>query len=316
MQKNQTEPNLERRLGLFDATMMMVGIVIGSGIFLTTGIMAQSIPSAGLILLVWVAGGLLTFAGALTFAELGAAMPEAGGQYVYLKEAYGPLFGFLFGWILFLVAMCGSIAALSVGFAEYLGYFFPALSTQNFLFSSKIFSLSAGQVVAMSVIVILSVFNYIGVGLGKTIQNVFTISKIGAILILIIAGFLLGKTASIQLNLNPSGLDWSQLIGGFGLALIAVSWAFDGWHNINYIAGEIKNPGRNLPLTLFLGTLIITVLYLLVNIIYFLALPIHEIAGVVRIAEKASTAMFGNIGACFLSVAIIYSTNVKIGLDF
>ena len=304
MQKN---PNLERRLGLFDSTMMMVGIVIGSGIFLTTGIMAQSIPSAGLILLAWIDGGLLTLAGALTFAELGAAMPEAGGQYVYLKKAYGPLFGFLFGWILFLVAMCGSIAALSVGFAEYLGYFFPALSTQNFLVTTKLFSLSAGQVVAMLVIVILSLINYIGVGFGKTIQNIFTISKIAAILILIIAGFFLGKTTAIHLNFSSTGLNWSQLIAGFGIALIAVSWAFDGWHNINYVAGEIKNPSRNLPLTLFFGTLIITVLYILVNIVYFLALPIREITGVVRIAEKATTVMFGNTGASFLSAAVIIS---------
>jgi len=158
------EKGLVRRLGLIDSTLMMVGIVIGSGIFLTTGIMANSIPSSGLIILAWLVGGLLTLAGALTFAELGASMPQAGGQYVYLREAYGHLAGFLFGWILFLVAMGGSIAALAVGFAEYFGYFFPSISTQQILFSYEFamfgqttsYTLSMGQGVAVFVIIVLS----------------------------------------------------------------------------------------------------------------------------------------------------------------
>jgi APA family basic amino acid/polyamine antiporter len=307
---------LIRQLGMFDSIMMMVGIVIGSGIFITTGIMAQTIPSASLILLAWVVGGILTLAGALSFAELGASMPEAGGQYIYLREAYGHLVGFLFGWILFLVSMGGSIAALAVGFAEFLGYFFPSLSNQKFILTSAInifghnypISLSMGQIVAVVVILVLSTFNYIGVGYGKTIQNVATAIKIGTILVFVILGFTIGKTISIDFTVNPTGVSFNQLLIGFGVAVVAVTWAFDGWNNITYIAGEIKNPKRNLPFSLFMGTLIITVLYVLMNYVYLLALPINEMAGVLRIAEKSSAALFGTATAGLISAAALIST--------
>lgn len=323
-QKSMTEryerksaiPGLIRQLGLFDSTMIMVGIVIGSGIFLTTGIIAKSIPSATLILIAFFVGGLLTLAGALTYAELGAAMPEAGGQYVYLREAYGPLAGFLFGWILFLVYMTGGIASLALAFAEYFGYFFPSLSTTRIIFSTVItgfkhsfhYSLSMGQLVGVAVIFFLSLFNYIGVGFGKIIQNIFTVLKIGAILAIIILGFTIGKGAAIDFSVNPTNLNIGQLIVGFGVALVAVSWAFDGWNNINFVAGEIKNPKRNLPLTLIIGTLGITFLYILTNYIYLYALPINEMRGVVRIAEKATTFLFGGTTASFISAAVIVST--------
>ena len=313
--RERANTGLVRQLGLFDSTMMMVGIVIGSGIYLTTGIMAQSLPSAGLILLVWIAGGLITLAGALVYAELGAAMPEAGGQYVYLREAFGPLSGFLFGWILFLVTMSGSIAALGVAFAEYFGYFFPSLSTDKIIFSIGInifnsshqYSLSMGQVVAVITIILLSAFNYIGVIFGKIIQNIVTVIKIGTLLVFIIAGFTLGKGIPVDLTLNPTGLSLSQLIIGFGVALVAVTWAFDGWNNISYAAGEIKNPRRNLPFSLVGGTLIITILYAFTNYIYFRALPIDEMAGAVRIAEKATTTLFGPASAGLLSAAVLIS---------
>jgi len=313
--RERANTGLVRQLGLFDSTMMMVGIVIGSGIYLTTGIMAQSLPSAGLILLVWIAGGLITLAGALVYAELGAAMPEAGGQYVYLREAFGPLSGFLFGWILFLVTMSGSIAALGVAFAECFGYFFPSLSTDKIIFSIGInifnsshqYSLSMGQVVAVITIILLSAFNYIGVIFGKIIQNIVTVIKIGTLLVFIIAGFTLGKGIPVDLTLNPTGLSLSQLIIGFGVALVAVTWAFDGWNNISYAAGEIKNPRRNLPLSLVGGTLIITILYAFTNYIYFRALPIDEMAGAVRIAEKATTTLFGPASAGLLSAAVLIS---------
>jgi len=285
---NNPPTELERKLGLFDSSMVMVGIVIGSGIFLTTGIMAKSIPSAGLILLAWFVGGLLTLAGALTYAELGAAMPEAGGQYVYLREAYGHMAGFLFGWILFLVYMTGGIAGLALAFID------------NIIFSQVInlfghpihYTLSAGQLIGVLVIILLSIINFIGVGFGKFIQNIFTILKIGTIVAIIILGFTIGKGTSINLSLNPGGFNISQLIIGFGMALVAVSWAFDGWNNINFVAGEIKNPKRNLPLALILGTLGITALYILINYIYLYALPISEMSGVVRIAEKATGALW------------------------
>lgn len=314
-QKSRFDPKLVRQLGLFDSTMMMVGIVIGSGIFLTTGIMAKSIPSASLILLAWIVGGLITLTGALTYAELGAAMPEAGGQYVYLREAYGPLSGFLFGWVLFLVTMAGSIAALGVAFAEYFGYFFPFLSTKKIIFSTAIkvfknsyeYSLSIGQVVAIAVIIFLSAFNYIGVVFGKIIQNIATVIKIGTLLVFIFFGFMIGKGASIDFTVNPTGLSIGQLIIGFGVALVAVTWAFDGWNNISYAAGEIKNPKRNLPFSLVVGTVIITVLYALTNYVYLYALPIDEMTGVVRIAEKAATSLYGSASAGLLSAAVLIS---------
>lgn len=306
---------LIRQLGLFDSIMIMVGIIIGSGIFLTTGIMAKSIPSAGLILLAWFVGGLLTLAGALTYAELGAAMPEAGGQYVYLREAYGRLAGFLFGWILFLVYMTGGIAALALAFAEYFGYFFPSLSMDHFLVSLNIplfqssvqYSLSSGQIMGVAVIVLLSIFNFIGVGLGKSIQNLFTVIKIGTIIAIIVLGFAIGKGAPPDLTLNPEGMKLGTVFIGFGVALIAVSFAFDGWNNINFVAGEIKAPKRNLPLTLILGTLGVTLLYIFVNYIYLFALPMDDAVGVVRIAEKATGSLFGTSSASLISALIIVS---------
>lgn len=295
--------------------MVMVGIVIGSGIFLTTGIMAKSIPSGGLILLAWLVGGLLTLAGALTYAELGAAMPEAGGQYVYLREAYGPMAGFLFGWILFLVYMTGGIAALALAFAEYIGYFFPYLGTNHIIVTLDIpllkgslhYSLTAGQMIGVSVIILLSIVNFIGVGLGKSIQNVFTVIKIGTIAGIIILGFAIGKGTPPELAMDPAGMSFGSIIIGFGVALVAVAWAFDGWNNVNFVAGEIKNPRRNLPLALILGTLGITFLYVLVNYIYLYALPMQETIGVVRIAEKATGALFGSSTGTLISALVIVS---------
>ncbi|UCC39989.1 MAG: amino acid permease, partial [Candidatus Aminicenantes bacterium] len=314
--KEKRPGQLLRQLGLFDSTMVLVGIVIGSGIFLTTGIMAKYIPSAGLILLAWIVGGLLTLAGALTYAELGAALPEAGGQYVYLREAYGDWAAFLFGWILFLVYMTGGIAGLALAFAEYFGYFFPPLSTNSILFSQTLnifghslkYSLSAGQLVGVTVIILLSLFNFIGVGLGKLIQNFFTVLKIGIIITIIGLGFLIGKGTAIDLSFKPADMSFGQIIIGFGVALVAIIWAFDGWNNVNFVAGEIKKPSRNLPLALIIGTLGITVLYVLTNYLYLYALPIPEAVGVVRIAEKATSALFGASTGALISAAVIIST--------
>ena len=313
LKKNDNK--LTRQLGLFDSTMILMGIVIGSGIFLTTGIMAKSIPSPGLILLAWLVGGLLTLAGALTYAELGAAFPEAGGQYVYLKQAYGSLFGFLFGWIVFLAYVTGGIAALAVGFAEYFSHFFPGLATDKFLFTTEItvfktsfhYSFSYGQIVAIIVIVLISIFNYIGVGLGKSIQNIFTVIKIGIVLVFIILGLSIGKGTPGEIFFQPEGFSFSQIVMGFGIALVAVSWAFDGWNNVNFVAGEIKKPERNLPLSLIFGTIGITVLYFLVNIVYCYAMPVGEMIGVIKIAEKATDALFGGTAAALVSVAIMIS---------
>ena len=295
--KSNTDKNaqvgLVRQLGLFDST----------GIFLTTGIMAKSIPSAGLILLAWLIGGLLTLAGALTYAELGAAMPEAGGQYVYLREAYGPMSGFLFGWILFLVYTTGGIAALALAFAEYTGYFFHSLGTKSTLH----YSLSAGQLIGVAVIMLLSIVNFVGVGLGKSIQNIFTVIKIGTIAAIIILGFAIGKGTPPGLSINPSGMSFGSIIIGLGVSLVAVAWAFDGWNNVNFVAGEIRNPKRNLPFALIIGTLAITGLYILVNYIYLYALPMEDTVGVLRIAEKATGALFGSSTGALISALVLIS---------
>ena len=314
-QKNE-DIGLVRRLGFFDSAMIMVGIVIGSGIFLTTGIMAKTIPSPGLILLAWIVGGLLTLAGALVYAELGVLFPRSGGQYVYLREAYGPLPGFLFGWMSFMVYMTAGIAGLAAAFAEYFGYFFPSLSTKSFIFSSKMeifshsftYSLSKGQILAVVIIISLSILNYIGLGLGKLIQNIFTVIKIGTVLVFIILGFAVGRGAAVEFSINPGNSEAGQLLIGFGVALVAVFWAFDGWNNVNFVAEEIKNPKRNLPLTLIIGTFGITVLYVLVNYIYLYALPANQMAGEVRIAEKATSVLFGGPAPAIISAAVVIST--------
>lgn len=307
---------LNRQLNLFDSVMVMMGIIIGSGIFLTTGIMAKTIASPVLILLAWLVGGILTLAGALTYAELGASMPRAGGQYVYLKEAYGPLVGFLYGWITFLVYMTGGIAALAIAFAEYFGYLIPALSTDKTCFTFSLedldpsiaYSFSMAQLVAVLVILLLSLVNYLGLRFGKSIQNIMTVVKIATLAGFIIMGGIIGRGQSISLVLNPSDMNFSQLIIGFGLALIAVFWAFDGWNNVNFVAGEIKDPGRNIPRALFFGTVGITVLYVLVNYIYLYSLSIDEITGVVRVAEKSATALFGGHWGVVVSIAVVVST--------
>ena len=315
-ESKEGESGLKRELGLFDSTMMMVGIVIGSGIFLITGIMANSLPSSGWILLAWVVGGLLTLAGALTYAELGAAMPQAGGQYVYLREAYGKLAGFLFGWVLYLVAMGGAIAAAAVGFATYLGYFFPTFSTSNILFFATLpggidYTLSAGQIVAALTIIGLSIINLVGVGLGKAVQNLFAVVKIGTIIAFIFFGLVLSGGGGLELSFEttmPPSATSGSLIVGFGLALVAVSWTFDGWHNVSYVAGEIRNPKRNLPLTLVMGTFLITALYFLMNVVYLIALPVDEMRGVSRIAEQAAGSLFGATSAGLISSAVLIAT--------
>ncbi|MBW1855638.1 MAG: amino acid permease, partial [Deltaproteobacteria bacterium] len=261
-------------------------------------------------------GGLLALAGALTLAELGASMPKAGGLYVYIREAYGPLAGFLFGWVLFIVYQTAAIAALGVAFAEYLGHFFPALSTKSMLFSTTFtlfnfdipLSVSIGQLVGIMLIISLSTVNYFGVVYGKLIQNIFTIIKISTLVLIIFFGLTIGSKTSVDFNINPTGLSFGQLITGFGLALIAASWAYNGWNYFTFVAEEVKDPNRNIPRSLLFATGSLIILYLLTNYIYLLALPINEMSGVIPIAKKASVVLFGRTAASLISVAVIIST--------
>ncbi|MFC1575996.1 APC family permease, partial [Gemmatimonadota bacterium] len=225
---------------------------------------------------------------------------------------------FLFGWTLFLVSMGGAIAAAAVGFAEYFGYFFPDLSMQRTVLSVALpysdsgltYALSSGQLVACTAILGLSALNYLGASLGKNVQNVISVIKIGTLILFIVLGLTLAPKTPLDFSLTPTGMGMSlsQCLMAFGVALVAVSWAFDGWHNINYIAGEIRDSRRNLPATLILGTLIITGLYLLVNVVYLLALPVEEMRGVARIAEAASASLFGGTAAGLVAAAVLVST--------
>ena len=311
--KVEEQPGLVRQLGLFDSTMLVVGVVVGAGIFITTGLMAKDLPSPGLIMLAWFVGGLLTFAGALTYAELGASMPVAGGQYVFLREAYGRLPAFLFGWIFFLAYLNGVIAYMSLAFADYLSNFFPALSTSNVLLSvgwggTFSFAISAGHIVALAVIAILSLINFYGVRLGKGVQNTFTVVKIGIILIFIAWGMTSGTGTAMDFSINPGGVPFGQLMIGFGLALVTAFVAFDGWQSLTWLGGEIKNPTRNLTRALLIGTGVATFLYLLINLVYVRALTIEQMANSGNtIADSAARALHGQAGSGLVSAAVLIS---------
>ena len=308
---NQEKPHLLRKLNLLDATFLVIGAVVGSGIFMTTGIIAGYLPSPGLILVVWLVGGFIALSGALSFGELGAMYPQAGGQYVYLREAYGPWAGFLYGWGFFWVIECGGIAALAVGFGEYFGYFFPFLSTKTYLLKLSVlgldYSLSAGQLVAVGSIIILSTINYFGIKSGIVVQNIFTFLRIAAVAVLIALGLSIGRKSGItnfdQLFAGGGAFDFRL----FGLALIAVLWTYDGFYSVSCTAEEVKKPARNIPLGLFLGTLSVTLIYILVNIVYILALPVEKMKGIVRIGELASTQLFGPTATLFIAGTIMIS---------
>ena len=306
MKAKDHSPKLDRQLGLFDSTMMVIGIVIGSGIFMTTGLMADALPSASLILIAWLLGGLQMLAGALTYAELGAAMPKAGGQYVYLREAYGSLPAFLFGWVAFIAYLSGTNAAIAVAVSEHLGSFYPLFSTETSMFSFGIFSISGGKVFALFLIKGLSLINYCGVVFGKWIQNIFTVLKIGTILLFAIAGLFMSSGHHLDLSLNPTHMGFGAILTGMGIALVAVNWTVGGWDYITLAAGEIKDPKKNIPLALLMGTVVILVLYFLINITYLKAQPMATLAGEVKVGEATARVLYGNgIAGLFTGVIII-----------
>jgi APA family basic amino acid/polyamine antiporter len=298
-------------MNLLDTTFLVIGGIVGSGIFMTTGFIAEYLPSPFMILIVWLLGGFFAMSGALAFAELGAMYPRAGGQYIYLREAYGSWAGFLYGWGFFWVIECGGVAALAVGFAEYFGYFVPSLSTKAYLLKSHIlgldYSLSAGQLIAVASILFLTTINYLGIKSGIVVQNIFTFLRIAAVAVLIVFGLAIGSKAGVT---TPEGLFTGNMffsIKLFGLALIAVLWTYDGWYGVNCAAEEIKNPGKNIPRGLILGTLSVTLIYFLVNVVYVMALPIERMKGVARIGELASTQLFGSTATLFISATIMIS---------
>lgn len=299
---------LIRAIGLRGATLLVIGNVVGSAIFLTTGIMARELPSPALLLLAWAAGGILSLAGGITCAELGAMYPRSGGWYVFLKEAYGPLWGFLFGWAGILVILSGSVAAVAVGFAEYFGFFFPSLSTSRIGLSLAVpwgrVDISHGQIVAAISILVLGAINYVGVKVGNAFQSSVNVIKTLAILAIPALAIFRHPVAPRFLDFAPG----SASIASFGLIMIPVMWAFSGWDYVTFAAGEIQEPGKTIPRALLLGTSALTVLYIAVNLGYFYALEIEQMAGVVRVAETAVIEMVGNRGAAFVAAAVILST--------
>ncbi|MFN8061947.1 MAG: amino acid permease [Vicinamibacterales bacterium] len=300
---------LVRAIGLRDAVLLVLGSVIGSGIFLTTGVMAETVPSMPLLLLAWGAGGALAIAGGLTYAELGGMFPQSGGLYVFLREAYGPLWAFLFGWAGLLIILTGSIATVAVGFAEYFSYFFPSLSMQVPVATLPMpwgpWTLFAGQVVAAASIAILAAINYVGVRLGNFVQALFTILKVGALAAIPVMAIAMHPVVP---SLTPIVPDVPRLPAAFGVAMIAVMWTYEGWYYVAFPSDEIRDPARTVPRALVIGTILLTLIYMSVNVAYFYALPLSEIRGVVRIAEKAVTALMGPWGGASVALAVAVST--------
>jgi basic amino acid/polyamine antiporter, APA family len=287
--------NLPRVLGLWDVISIVIGGVIGSGIFLVPKSIAGVLPSPLLMLSVWVVGGLLSFFGALAFAELGAAMPEAGGMYVFLREAYGPLLSFLFGWTLFLVIDSGAIATLTVAFASrYLPYFFDMSPLMI-------------KAVSVAFIVFLAAVNIAGVRAGANLQNALTIIKTSALIIVSGVIFLFGKGSTANFVHPAPDLKSPGLLGAFGIGLVAVLWAYKGWESSTYSAGEVKKPERNIPLGILLGTLAVVVVYGLINLAYLYVLPVGEIAKSDRIASDALALVTGPIGGSLIALVILFS---------
>jgi basic amino acid/polyamine antiporter, APA family len=301
---------LVRAIGLGSAILFVVGSVIGSGIFLTTGVMAQTIPSASLILLAWALGGVLAIAGGLTYAEMGAMFPRSGGVYVFLKEAYGALPAFLYGWAALLVVISGGIAAVAVGFAEYVSYFFPALSHSRVVLSVDTgltdLTISAGQLVAAGVIAVIGAINYVGVRRGNMVNVVLTAAKVAALAALPIMAVAATRVTPVLSPVVPP--DLARPAAAFGIAMIAVLWTYEAWYFVTYAAGEIKDPQRNIPRALIGGLLLLTTVYLVVNVAYFFALTVDEMRGVTRIAERAATALVGPAGATFVALTVVVST--------
>ena len=302
---------LVRGLGTWDGALLTIGSIVGTGIFLTTSDMAKVLPHPGLILLVWLAGGLLTLAGALTYGELGAMFPRAGGLYHYVREAYGPLWGFLYGWTAFLVIMSGGIAALGVAFGEYLGSFLPWFSTQHILLKVPVgawtWTLSGGQIAAALAILLLTAVNHLGLKEGAWVQNALTVLKIGAIVAFAALGLYVPAHVAPDLH-GPVGTVPGGLLAAFGIAMIAALWTYDGWYGLTCSAGEIRDPGRSLPRGLILGTGAVTILYVLLNLVYVRALSIPDMVATPRIAETAAAVLFGPGSARLVSFVVLVST--------
>ena len=304
------QTGLVKGLGLLDATTLVMGSMIGSGIFIVAADISRQVQSPGLMIMTWVVTAILTIIAALSYGELAAAMPHAGGQYVYLREAFGPLFGFLFGWTAFLVIQTGTIAAVAVAFAKFTGVFFPVISESNKVLPF----VNTQQLLAIGVLVLLTVVNMRGVRTGAAVQNVFTFAKTAALLGLIAFGFLAGRNeAAVERNFSNfwQNADWTwTTIRIVGVAMVGALFSADAWNNVTFTAGEVRNPRRNLPLSLALGVGIVSLLYIACNFVYLGALPLEAIQNAPqdRVATAVAQQMAGSAGVQLIAAAIMIST--------
>ncbi len=306
------QPSLVRGLSLLDSVLLLVSGIIGSSIFLTAKDIAGPLPNPTLFFLVWVLGGVISLCACVAFAELGSMYPDSGGQYIYLREAYGDLVAFLYGWMLFAVANGGTIAALSVASAAYAGNIIPAISQEHVIFSLAGIPFTRAHAVGLALIAILTYVNVFGLRWGTLLQNVSTWTKFAAMAAFVVLGFAIGKGHWSNFSAQaPGGLSMGltpgQLISAFGVGLIAVFWAYDGWVYVTWVAGEVKDPRRNVPLAMVLGVLVVGVVYLAMNMTYVYAMPLNEIAKYETIAHAAATKLFSPGAALWLSAMIAIS---------
>ncbi len=305
---------LIKGLGLVDATTLVIGSMIGSGVFIVAADISRQVRSPGLLITTWLVTAALTLIAALSYGELAAAMPQAGGQYVYLREAFGPLYGFLYGWTLFLVIQTGTIAAVAVAFAKFAGVFFPWISAQNYLLGSGKVGLTTQQLVGIVLIVALTWSNTRGIRTGAMVQNVFTVAKVAALLGLVALGFLVGRNPqAVTDNFTDfwRNSDWTfNTIRLVGVAMVGALFSSDAWNNVTFTAGEVRNPRRNLPLSLALGVIIVSVLYIGAQFVYLNVLTFSEIqnADQDRVATAAALKMLGPVAVQVMAAAIMVST--------
>lgn len=319
--------DFQQKVTLFDAVMLVMGVMIGSGIFLTSAEITRTLGGAGWLMLVWALGGIMTVIGAMSYAELSALFPKAGGQYVYLREAYSPFVAFLYGWAYFTVIECGTIAAVAVAFATYWGVLFPSLDASHVVFSLGGFGISPMQLIAIGSIVLLSYINTRGINGGRWIQSIFTSAKIIALIVLIGFGWMYFNNEVLDANWgnawntfqfsaeegsNPIATSWNiwELSAWIGVAMVGSLFSSDAWNSISAIASEVKNPRKNIARSLLWGTLCVTLLYLLCNLVYISVLPTDAIAqaSYSRVAAAAANSIFGNSGARAIAVLILLST--------
>jgi APA family basic amino acid/polyamine antiporter len=322
-------PEIKRSLNLFDTIMLVSGSMIGSGIFIVSADMMRVLGSPFWVLMCWIISGVITLFAALSYGELAGMMPDAGGQFIYLKRAYGKIASFVYGWTVFTVIQTGVIAAVAVAFARYVGVFIPLFDEKNIVFSLGSFGISTTQLLGVFSIFFLSYLNSLGINNGKIIQRVFTSTKILALFGLIFLGFIIGsKSGYWQSNIalpfkgsSGNGFEISTLLGALGVALIGSLFSSDAWNNVTFIAGEIKDPRKNIPLGLLIGVLIVTVLYILANVAYFMLLPALgsptgqtvvergiEFAQNDRVGSAAMYPVFGDISSSLMALLIIIST--------